>query len=1213
MFTTKQSDVFYNDQTKEMFVCKVSSISGKRCEGSTDIVYGALPIVYKINKNTNYQSIIYPKNLDTFADDNRSDLYSLLPSNYYGDNTNFSSITKPLINYNKTSDRYSVTCIGRYSATSDGFGVLSYIFQYIDTDFYLLDSRAYLPKDKAENDIFTFKNGYLNSDFLIGGNPLRFNEEVDTSHAERVTDYLIKPTHVDYNDSLGFNLMAYCRRGVGSGTSESTCLTATRQHTFQWSGGHITYNPKYAAFDPNYDIRVDFTAKSFNVPSMTAYRSIQSNSEDLVPSRWIDTATALSGLSGAGEGFCAFFYRNPLAGVVEPQGIGSTLGYAKASSVVSEIEGELKAVEGLVINNAWAGPTHKGYGEPANSFLGVGFDIKGDFCTTSEGKEGWLSAGGGPGRWSHGKHSGGFTNTTAPCSVGIRGNRDSFTRVLTCISISTVAASAVSMHQQSANSTGSDVDFQDYRIDLTHKGTRVTVYNKLTSTTDYNTILQFDLNSVKNEKGIFYSPWGGFYNQQFNPPGYPTRGTVVPLPIPGGGRTPASKYPGANVPRAISKMAYTHPGVVIPGRNTGWFDPEYPDAGRPPHDPGAPGDPVTPPTVPVAPISPDPPVSPELPVDPEETWTPTYPDPGGLLPGQPGPNTPPPSTGALPAPGGLIPGQPQRPPGPQYDRPRRPWQPESTDEGIIIEMTPSLDITPSVIPAPYNAPITINIDPPPIIIDIDDDIKLYPSGRTPSQGLIAPINVGLSFTTSEYTSHFELLSFKVTGVRMGNPTKSIEKIDNITTVEYLEESSANLRRDLVTMPTGCPVDVKMLIKRQTLIDRITLCGTIPRWSDSEVEAKWTGVKRTRDDIPGPPAEDPEVITPTTSKCSGWFLLLTETEPGAPTDNRPKRWLSGWHRTAAPIFGDMLTESIIKGRKYAITWETSLGGEGLILPDYVPIDYIREESDMMFNKSFLDLASKISGIEANWNFEYFEKGNANHPTAPTPSGEFTGTWVKEAVWLNDEEATLLGACGAVDGDEEEDFPVNEPISKIREGQLGRCSITTWDIIQTDLRDYRIKCEDPSPKVVNEFLGYTTTNEDKTEIENQKWGQLFGRVEYYPYDQLSYKADVNNEFPNGITFFRKWGSRISHNNTISWGDCFVVHGNVLHDAMKEDQPGGHGAAMWYDADGFAYKDHTDGTEYTNSEAWKWREAEGIPNTQNSNLGFTEHSPQSDDSLE
>ena len=137
MFTTKQSDVFFNDQTKEMFVCKVSAISGQRCEGSDDIVYGALPIVYKIDKDTNYQSIIYPKNLDTFKNDIKSDLFDLLPANYYSENTNFSHITKPLINYNKTSDRYSVTCLGKYSATSDGFGILSYIFQYIDTNFYL--------------------------------------------------------------------------------------------------------------------------------------------------------------------------------------------------------------------------------------------------------------------------------------------------------------------------------------------------------------------------------------------------------------------------------------------------------------------------------------------------------------------------------------------------------------------------------------------------------------------------------------------------------------------------------------------------------------------------------------------------------------------------------------------------------------------------------------------------------------------------------------------------------------------------------------------------------------------------------------------------------------------------------------------------------------------------------------------------------------------
>ena len=47
-FSTKQSDVFYNDQTKEMFVCTVSAITAARCtDGET--LYGSLPIIYKID------------------------------------------------------------------------------------------------------------------------------------------------------------------------------------------------------------------------------------------------------------------------------------------------------------------------------------------------------------------------------------------------------------------------------------------------------------------------------------------------------------------------------------------------------------------------------------------------------------------------------------------------------------------------------------------------------------------------------------------------------------------------------------------------------------------------------------------------------------------------------------------------------------------------------------------------------------------------------------------------------------------------------------------------------------------------------------------------------------------------------------------------------------------------------------------------------------
>ena len=127
MFSTKQSDIFYNDETKEMFVCTVSSISAERCEDNIT-VYGALPLIYKINKADNYKTLVYPKNLDTFTTDPNSDIYKLTPTCAIS-GTNFDSITKPLVNYNKTTSRYSVTFLGRYSNDDEGLGLNNYIFQ----------------------------------------------------------------------------------------------------------------------------------------------------------------------------------------------------------------------------------------------------------------------------------------------------------------------------------------------------------------------------------------------------------------------------------------------------------------------------------------------------------------------------------------------------------------------------------------------------------------------------------------------------------------------------------------------------------------------------------------------------------------------------------------------------------------------------------------------------------------------------------------------------------------------------------------------------------------------------------------------------------------------------------------------------------------------------------------------------------------------------
>ena len=56
MFSTKQSDIYYNDDTKEMVVCAVSSISAQRCEDEA-IVYGAVPIIYKIAHQLHHRNI----------------------------------------------------------------------------------------------------------------------------------------------------------------------------------------------------------------------------------------------------------------------------------------------------------------------------------------------------------------------------------------------------------------------------------------------------------------------------------------------------------------------------------------------------------------------------------------------------------------------------------------------------------------------------------------------------------------------------------------------------------------------------------------------------------------------------------------------------------------------------------------------------------------------------------------------------------------------------------------------------------------------------------------------------------------------------------------------------------------------------------------------------------------------------------------------------
>lgn len=502
MFSTKQSDIFYNDETKQMFVCTVSSVSADRCDGTSETVYGAVPLIYKIDKATNYKSRVYPKDLTSFSLSSNSDLFAVTPTCPEG--TNFDSITKPLINYNKTTSRYSVTFLGRYTSDSEGLGLNNYIFQEVDSVFHLLDSKIYIPKDKFTDDQFTFENGYLNSDLYIAGNTVRngkpswFNPD-SGSTIERSPDYSIAPMHVQATSSLGFNLI------LDNKNVEIDALSGDAAFPMLYSGGFVTYNPKYVAFDPEYTIRVDFRARSFTVPSPTAYGGTQSVGTSAT--RWVQQ---WSPDAQPGEGFSISFFKNPENNsFVIPNGIGSTLGYAKADFSSNEVAGTAQSTVGLFKRTNWNPNTgiygttgnvgnvgsgnigENNHGYPADSFLGVGFDIGGNFASTSEDKPGWFD---------------GTSYTATPCSVGIRGSKFHNTEVLTSVAMSAVG-NTVPMHTSAA-----DAQFVDYRVDLSNRGNKVTVYNKLTSATDYNTILEFRLNvgvGTSNDTGEKYTPWEG--------------------------------------------------------------------------------------------------------------------------------------------------------------------------------------------------------------------------------------------------------------------------------------------------------------------------------------------------------------------------------------------------------------------------------------------------------------------------------------------------------------------------------------------------------------------------------------------------------------------------------------------------------------------------------------------------------------------------------
>ena len=482
MFEPKQSDLFYNDKTDEFFVCIVSAVTAARCEGSTETLSGSVPIVYKIDKESNFKTRVFPENLASFVSDNTSDLFAVTPSCPTG--TDFESISKPFINYNDYTNKYTVTFLGRYgSLSADGISVTNFTLQNIDSKFTLLDTDVFLPKDKIRADSpYTFLSGYLNSDLEIGGNIVRNNSDSYFNSYERAVNYRVSPVHNEYNNTLGFNLTLSSSGGY---SSNSSMVTGDINWPHQFSGGYITYNNEYTAFDPNYTIRVDFRARAFTTANPSAFSPTQSLTANNA-SRFLQNFP----ISGAGEGFCVYFHK-AVPNKVIPNGTGHTLGYSPAQYHSTEKEGPIIPVSGLVECTLPLSTQQINILNQAESYLGVGFDIRGKFLSTDDEK---------PGPKNDTLPNNPFTTSGLASSISIRGNTYHKYAPLTAIALDDTSGKNVPLHTTNTNISGANAPFVDYRIDLSNKGNLVTVYNKLTSDTDYNTILQFKLNTVPDYK-----------------------------------------------------------------------------------------------------------------------------------------------------------------------------------------------------------------------------------------------------------------------------------------------------------------------------------------------------------------------------------------------------------------------------------------------------------------------------------------------------------------------------------------------------------------------------------------------------------------------------------------------------------------------------------------------------------------------------------------
>tara|TARA_E500000318_G_C3567534_1_gene216335 strand:+ start:2735 stop:4228 length:1494 start_codon:yes stop_codon:yes gene_type:complete len=461
MFQSKQSDYWFKEDTREFLVCAVTSVSaqGPPCKG--DLI-AHFPCIYSINKNTNKKKLIFPSDITDCSSAQLTSesapgyMYSFVPSE--SADINISEISKPIISYNEKSDLYNITYLGRYQSSSDGFSIFSYVFQYVDEYMKPIDSRVILPESKRRDLNFTFANGNIHRDFYVDGNSTATNTTVfgvnsNIDIGERPPNYKIRPFHK--GDDIVFNTAMY--------SVSCTELTANSSLPLGHSGGFITQTPNTLAYTTNHCIRVDFTCKSYSLPGNDQIGFLGTRTISGTPlssSRAIQQHTLSA---GPAEGFCVFFYEQPDVDLkLDLNGVNSSMGYCPSTSTQLE-EGGFDGWSTTGIN--------------LSGFVGIAFDIAGNFCTTTEGK---------PGSYNN------TTYTQTMCSIGVRAGNDNNYKTIG----QSTQITSIPLHETvtaAANAT-----YKDFRVELSQMGRTIIVSGKISTDAEYTELYRLNMAKLVN-------------------------------------------------------------------------------------------------------------------------------------------------------------------------------------------------------------------------------------------------------------------------------------------------------------------------------------------------------------------------------------------------------------------------------------------------------------------------------------------------------------------------------------------------------------------------------------------------------------------------------------------------------------------------------------------------------------------------------------------